>query len=146
MGARNYIAVAFGIATVLVTAVQGQRTCAAIAADMQTGTCRMLESTVSSVSVADMTCGELRGLVRTLPPAPEGCCPDLRDFVTLGCACDSDVISLLQLAGATLEQIVGAVRIAQTADCTTPERGGPMFDPCTSSVGCIQSSVRRLLY
>lgn len=70
------------------------------------------------------------------------CCMSLRSFVSAGCACDGDVLALLEGVGILppgadpAATIAGVVALVQGSRCSAPGLGGPMLDACTGGTGC----------
>jgi hypothetical protein len=86
--------------------------------------------------IIGMDCPALEKFKLTMPIAPEECCPDLRAFITQGCACSQDVIDLITMSGGTPENLRAAMKMAQSGQCADAAHGGPIIDVCTGSAGC----------
>lgn len=92
-----------------------------------------------------VACPALQADIAALAPPSaltDECCASLRAFVSAGCACDGDVLALLEGvhilpdgadAAAT---IAGVVALVQGSRCSGPALGGPLLDACTGGTGC----------
>jgi len=102
-------------------------------------------STASAYAGGGVACPALQADVAALVPTPllsDECCASLRSFVAAGCACDGDVLALLEGinilppgadAAAT---VAGVVALIQGSRCSGPALGGPLLDACTGEIGC----------
>lgn len=102
-------------------------------------------STVSAYAGGGVACPALQADAAALVPASiltDDCCTSLRSFVAAGCACDGDVLALLEgiqvlPAGADPAATVGGVvALIQGSRCSGAALGGPLLDACTGGTGC----------
>ena len=112
--------------------------CASIATLMRTGPCSSLQDATQAhtADILAMACPALLAFQAQMPLASEACCPQMRQFVTMGCACDEDVAELVQLGGGTAADLAAALKMAQAGNCADAAHGGPIMDPCTNDIGC----------
>jgi len=101
--------------------------------------------TVSAYAGGAVACPALQADAAALVPAAiltDECCTSLRSFVAGGCACDGDVLALLEgiqilPPGAdAAAAISGVVALIQGSRCSGPALGGPLLDACTGGTGC----------
>jgi hypothetical protein len=117
---------------------ESKNECASIATLMRTGPCSSLQDATQAhtADILGMECPALLAFQATMPLASEACCPQMRQFVTMGCACDEDVSELVQLGGGTTANLAAALKMAQAGNCADAAHGGPIMDPCTNDIGC----------